>query len=282
MLSGVENCYSYVLKTGSVGSGDYSMKKLLVACIAAAAFCGAPALAADMPVKAPPPAPAPSSYDLWVGFYTGGSIGGRWSQETWTTLNFGSSGPATNIDNPVNFDATRLRLGGYIGYNWRIASSWLAGLEADIASADSSGSHTPFPGGIIYGSAPGFDLVTAKLGWDGSVRARLGVLVNPTWLVYGTGGVAWQEIKTTSTCAVGSAGYCAVPVTGSTSTDKAGWTIGGGVETALTNHWLARIEYRYADFGNVTNVLPPAPHSGMISNVSVKTNTALLGLAYKW
>ncbi len=33
------------------------MKKLLIACIAAA-FCGAPALAADMAVKAPPP-PAP-------------------------------------------------------------------------------------------------------------------------------------------------------------------------------------------------------------------------------
>ena len=32
------------------------MKKLLIACIAAA-FCGAPALAADMAVKAPPPAP---------------------------------------------------------------------------------------------------------------------------------------------------------------------------------------------------------------------------------
>jgi hypothetical protein len=33
------------------------MKKLLAAAVAAAAYCGAPALAADMPVKAPP-APA--------------------------------------------------------------------------------------------------------------------------------------------------------------------------------------------------------------------------------
>jgi hypothetical protein len=47
------------------------MKKLLVAGIAAVAFCGAPALAADMPVKAPSAAPLPTMsgyFDIYGGY----------------------------------------------------------------------------------------------------------------------------------------------------------------------------------------------------------------------
>jgi len=38
---------------------------------------GPVAQAADMAVKAPPSAPAPSSYD-WSGFYVGANLGGAW------------------------------------------------------------------------------------------------------------------------------------------------------------------------------------------------------------
>jgi outer membrane immunogenic protein len=55
------------------------MKKILVAGIAAAAFCGAPAIAADMPVKAPPMVAAP--YDPWTGCYVGANVGGGWGHE---------------------------------------------------------------------------------------------------------------------------------------------------------------------------------------------------------
>jgi outer membrane immunogenic protein len=52
------------------------MKKILGAAIAAAALCGAPAIAADMPVKAPVYKAHEPLFD-WTGFYAGGSIGGR-------------------------------------------------------------------------------------------------------------------------------------------------------------------------------------------------------------
>ncbi len=262
------------------------MKMLFVAGIAAAALCGAPALAADMPAKAPV-YKAAAPYDPWTGFYAGGSIGARLSEVHWLSDTFtGAGGPVGGPNNPASLDNTSFRVGGYIGYNVKIAPAWLVGLEGDIAWGDNKKSVSPFPGTPNPGTGSGggpTNVNSIKLGWDGSVRGRLGFLVNPTWLVYGTGGVAWQEIKTTSTCGTGG-GFCGggVTVSGTSSTTKAGWTVGGGVETALPNNWLARAEYRYADFGHVNNTLPPAAAVGINSTINVKTHTGLFGLAYKF
>ena len=43
-----------------------------------------PLFAADMPVKAPPLAPAAAVYD-WTGVYVGGEVGGKWTKDNWTT-----------------------------------------------------------------------------------------------------------------------------------------------------------------------------------------------------
>ena len=32
-----------------------------------------------------------------------------------------------------------------------------------------------------------------------------------------------------------------------------GWTIGGGIEHAFTPNWTARVEYRFTDYGSVSN-----------------------------
>jgi outer membrane immunogenic protein len=260
------------------------VKKIVatVGVIAAVGFASA-AWAADMPVKALV-YKAAASYDPWTGFYAGGSVGARWSDVSWQSINttVGAILPITGPNNPASLGNASFRVGGYAGYNWRIAPAWLVGLEADIAWGNNNKSVSPFPGtpaagGILAGPN---DIDTVKLGWDGSVRGRVGYLVNPTWLVYGTGGVAFQEIKTTSSCLPG--GLCAIAVSGTSSTVKAGWTAGGGIETALPNHWLARVEYRYADFGHVSNDLPPAAFAGIHSEIRVKTQTALAGLAYKF
>ena len=50
------------------------MKASLLVGICAAAFAVAPAIAADLPLKAPPPAPVPVF--SWNGFYIGANIGG--------------------------------------------------------------------------------------------------------------------------------------------------------------------------------------------------------------
>jgi outer membrane immunogenic protein len=66
-----------------------------------------------------------------------------------------------------------------------------------------------------------------------------------------------------------------VPI--SKNTTGEGWTIGGGLEYALTNHWTVRTEYLYADLGKTTFT-----QSGF--NVGVKTteNIVRAGLSYKF
>ena len=59
------------------------MKKLLLAIVGSVALgVAAPALAADMPVKAAPPAPVAPIYN-WTGFYIGAHVGGAWSDTDW-------------------------------------------------------------------------------------------------------------------------------------------------------------------------------------------------------
>ncbi len=70
-------------------------------------------------------------------------------------------------------------------------------------------------------------------------------------------------------------------VTLSNSSTRAGWTVGGGLETRLQSNWLLRAEYRYADFGSVTyqdNVLGDSA----TYEERVRTHTALVGLTYQF
>jgi outer membrane immunogenic protein len=264
------------------------MRRLQCVSLAAVAVIGfaSVASAADMPMKAAPMV-APVAAFNWTGFYVGGDVGARWSRSTWTTLDFGGAATPSAVDNPANLDRTSFRFGGYAGYNWMFAPAWLAGLEADFGWAGGTATHASFPGSSVFGAGTGIghDFVNAKLGWDASVRGRLGYLVAPNWLVYGTGGVAWQQIKTSATCDGTANSYCGgapVGFSDSSTVTKAGWTAGAGVETMLWGNWIGRAQYRYADFGNVSNILPPAPATGFHASVRVRTNTAVLGLAYKF
>jgi len=263
------------------------MRRFQCAALVAVAVIGfaSVASAADLPTKAPIYKASPVALYNWTGFYIGGDIGARFSRAKWTTLDYDTLTPSA-VDNPANLDRTSARIGGYVGYNWMFAPAWLAGLEADIGWAGGTASHTPFPG-IAFLSptlGAGNDFVNAKLTWDASVRGRLGYLVAPNWLVYGTGGVAWQRINTSASCPGGGGiSFCGLPGFSDSFTEtKTGWTAGAGVETMLWGNWIGRAEYRYADFGHVSNRLPPAPAVGFHASVGIQTHTAVLGLAYKF
>jgi outer membrane immunogenic protein len=94
----------------------------------------------------------------------------------------------------------------------------------------------------------------------GSARARLGGLVSPNLLLYGTGGLAWTRFvtNTTQTQSVAAAANGAFTVDGSATTVAVqspvwmfGWVAGVGGEAKIYNsNWLFRVEYLHFDFGD--------------------------------
>jgi outer membrane immunogenic protein len=263
-------------------------KSIISAVVAISAVVGiGAASAADLPARSFTKAPVmPVEVYNWTGFYIGGSVGGKWSQSTWTTDVFDGLTPPDPTVNGQKLNATSARVSAIAGYDWQFSQSGVLGIEGDIAWAQNNKTIGGFPGDPFFApfsSTFAADQVTTKLGWDGSIRGRLGWLVAPNVMLYGTGGVAFQQIQTSAFCnsALGPS-YCGGVFSDSASTVKAGWTAGGGVEAMLTHNWAIRGEYRYADFGNVTNVFPPAANTGFSAHVHVTTNIALVGLTYKF
>ena len=116
------------------------MRKAAIGFVAVAAMIGTPALAADMPVKAPPP--APSAVWDWSGFYIG--VGGSFNSTHFDQSLQGVSGTINVFDGPVIvaqgqeggpfFDFNRNKSGFapdvQLGYMVPFAGrDWLAGLK---------------------------------------------------------------------------------------------------------------------------------------------------------
>jgi outer membrane immunogenic protein len=201
------------------------MKKLLVACIAAAACCGAPALAADMPVKAPAVA-APVPMFNWTGFYVGGHAGGLWSEKHWTFI---PDPTITASPEPTGF------LGGLqAGYNFQ-SGAWVFGVEGSYSWADASArDQFTQPGAPVYGHSTIDSLAT--------LTGRVGYAAWQRSLIYVKGGAAWlREKHWEETTTAGNSE--------TEAQNRAGWIVGAGLEYALPSNWSVALEYNYMDFG---------------------------------
>lgn len=208
------------------------------------------AQAADMPSYEPVAPVAVPSFS-WTGPYLGVQAGYDW---------FDADNRASGLSPQSKPDG--FTVGGFAGYNYQFDNSPLViGAEADLNYSDASSSR-------VTSAFTGLPNARIKndIGWTGAVRGRLGYAFD-RFMVYGAAGVAFadHEIK-----ASGAAG-------GSDDTVAVGWTIGGGLEAALTDNVTARVEYRYSDYGT---------DKFSVANTRVKSdvtdNRVLLGLGYKF
>jgi outer membrane immunogenic protein len=195
----------------------------------------------------------------WTG-YAGVNAGYAWEDPTvnYTPNNAVISGGG-NV-RPVGSWDNSGALGGFqIGYNWQFSPQWVAGIEADINASDIKGSNTS--AGML-GFATAQFTTGQKVDWFGTVRGRLGFLPTDRLLVYGTGGLAYGEVKeNTSITTIGAGtnvtngGFgvsCVANQTcfaGSASGVRTGWTAGVGVEYAIWQNLTAKAEYLYVDLG---------------------------------
>jgi len=132
--------------------GKKTMKRFLLASVGSIALLGmaAPALAADMAVKAaPPPAPLPVIYN-WSGFYIGAN--GGWGESHSCVDFFNAAG--TDFTTGCG-DRSGGLFGGQIGYRWQ-ANQFVFGLEAqgDCWSRPRHPSHRAAPRSTPNRSGP--------------------------------------------------------------------------------------------------------------------------------
>ena len=215
------------------------MKKLLLT--AAVTMMAAPAIAADLPSRAAPPAPAPVLPPpatrtvtvlpafTWGGFYAGvqGGYAFGAGDGLLTETTTGNSPRVSTFDRSIK---PRGILGGaHVGYNLQ-SGSYVYGLEADAEYAPVKGDLSVTPAKY-----------SAEQDFRGSLRARFGLAYDGV-LIYVTGGAAAARVE---------AAYAAAG-TASKSDTLIGWTAGAGVEYNLWSNWSARAEYRYASFGEQT------------------------------
>ena len=189
----------------------------------------------------------------------------------------GPIGGATSVTGSVSLNSSGFLGGGQIGYNYQLAGL-VSGLEADIDASSIEGKLNANAAMVGLGSA---NLSAgSNLEYFGIARARLGYAVFDRALLYATGGLAYGEVRSSYNAAATGIGS----LRGSQSSTDVGWTVGGGLEYALTNDITFKTEYLYADLGKHT-ILPQTAFFGVATGtlaVGTTVNIVRAGLNYKF
>ncbi|SNT10804.1 outer membrane protein [Sphingopyxis indica] len=177
----------------------------------------------------------PVSAQVFDGPYAGAQVG-------WNHDKIGR--PDTDIGSiDIRNSEDSFTGGAFVGYNHKVAPRVVLGVEGgfEIAADDDV--------------RRGFAVVDPDYTFD--VSARAGYLVDERSLIYVRGGYENSRASVRMTGPDGT-------LRGHDNFD--GWSVGGGVERALTDRISARIEYRYSDLGG--------------SGETFDRHKALLGVAY--
>ena len=204
-----------------------------------------PAFAADPMTDLPMTAPG---FD-WTGYYAGLQAGYGWGQSDITVTEGAPFSITPDIDGGF--------VGGHVAGLWQFNQAVIGG-EAELNYSSIGG--TALSGlGSTFGT---------EIKWFGSVNAKAGFAMDRL-LVYGIGGVAFAGIETSQVAGASFAG----------TRTNVGWTVGAGVDYALTDKFIVGAQYRYYDFGSEHyDVAEPFNDR----NQNVKLNTVGVNLSYKF
>jgi outer membrane immunogenic protein len=214
------------------------------------------AAGADLPARRAPPASAAVPAFTWSGFYVGGHAGYTWSDSDMKLSEVGVAVLPVDVAQgtlprqlSINHDGAQA--GVQAGYNIQFGT-FVAGVEADISWTDADGNaRYSAPDRFLFAGATTNTIARSELDWLGTFRARAGVAIDRA-LVYVTGGAAVGDVTNTFSINIPGApaplGPYFSPKWAQTGTEW-GWTLGAGVEYALTDHWSIKAEYLYYDLG---------------------------------
>jgi outer membrane immunogenic protein len=225
------------------------------------------------------------------GVIGGGQLGYNWQRDKWV---FGLEADIQGSDQKGS--GNLLCPGNTTVFTPPGGSSTVAA----VSSACSLGHAGDTNIGNVNGQ-PVIDALGQKLDWFGTFRGRIGsTFIAPTFLAYATGGLAYGDVKTTNTVSGTNVtnpggqgvngGTILTPVSAlvSSSTVRAGWTVGAGIEGVVSGNWTAKLEYLYIDLGNVSgSFLTPivGPSGGFLTSSyrsHITDNVLRVGLNYRW
>jgi outer membrane immunogenic protein len=219
-------------------------------------------------------------YLPWTGFYAGINGSYAWGNSSATfapndpaaqsgTCGAGGTPKGQCIPSP-DFRRDGPLAGGEFGYTWQFNSHWLVGGEADYQWAHFTGSvNAPFRLGNVGNTNM---VVSQKVESFGTVRARMGVVLLPALVLYGTGGFAYGEVNESLSVpsvvtgipaglAAGGFSYSCIAggtpcFRGSSSKFLPGWAGGAGADYAITSNLVFRTEVLYVHLNTNTTTVP--------------------------
>ena len=208
------------------------MKKILSGLVLSA-FLAAPAVAADMPVKARP-MPVATVFS-WTGCYVGGHVGYAWGKKDVDPLV-----PVANFT--YDHDINGVVAGGQVGCNLWQSDRWVFGIEGQASWADLDGQH------YVNTTAVTNNGFRTEADIIGSIAARLGYAFGATGqtLVFVKGGAAFIHEQFLANGTANPASW----LFSSGKDLRWGWMVGAGIEQALTSNWSLKGEYNYSNFGS--------------------------------
>ncbi len=219
--------------------------------LAAPLIPSVPATAADPAARRP--ATDIPAYTDWSGGFIGleGSASGSYGAYNFGPTAIGGravpsfkSGDSTGRSDQGS-NATTAVGGVFGGWNWQ-AGPWVYGVEASL---DAANLKRPVPSTIAgFGYAevdPAFNIVRAKTDLYGTLRARIGYSFD-RYLVYGAFGLAGANARFL-------ANYPDLDAGGQNTARREigylGFTLGAGIQYAISDSLALGIDYRYIDLG---------------------------------
>jgi len=252
------------------------MSKAFLGSLALMALAAAhSAFAADMPVKALPYVAPAAALGNWSGLYAGLNAGYSVADDRSTYASFVN--PVIGFDNLESYKISPAGFlgGAQLGYNWQ-TGIWVWGLETDFQGTGQRDSVC-----VLTCDIPGAfnSTVSQRLPWFGTVRGRMGLAMDRS-LLYVTGGLAYGQVQTSIVEVDGPGLVTSV----SQNRTKTGWTVGGGIESALIGNWTAKVEYLYLDFGSQTFSFVDAagPPGAITATADAKDHIIRAGLNYRF
>src|SRR5215467_11271395 len=196
-------------------------------------------------------------YD-WTGPYVGVSVGSNWGSQHWATQG-----------GTVDPDFAGFLAGGQAGYNYQ-TGRFVGGIEVDAGASNARGAKAcPFQP-LLLGCED-------DVGVLGSLTARFGY----TWgraLFYAKGGWAFGEVTAGTSLNFVDPALAFPPFPGATKSTnwENGWTVGVGMEYALTERWSAKAEYMHYEFPESTFTVA----QNVTANTTTGGNIVRVGVNY--